>query len=349
MNAHARQGIPLRADLGAIHRNNVATLNRACAAHAIAAMTHERPERIASGRWPDDVALVPLIRGATALTTTASAAALVQQIIPSFITSLTPVSAAAALLDKALALRFSGEAGLIHVPTLRPPVAGFVAEGQPIPVAKGLTSGVILEPKKIAVITTLTREIMATSPLNVETMIGAALREAAAVALDLAMFSAAAAVPDVSPPGLLNGIAALTASTATPASEAMVDDLATLAGSILRVGGPLVFIAAPEQAIAVGLRAPSFAYPVLPSSALPAGTVIAIAGNALAAAVEVAPDIRASMEATFHEETAPAALMTGVPVRSLYQTDTLALRMILPCDWGLRSSGGVAWISAATW
>ena len=324
-------------------------MNRAAAVAAISAVTHEPIERIASSRWPDDRALVPLLRGATAITSTSSAAALVQQVIPSFIATLAPVNAAFALLDKSLALRFSAEAGQIHVPMLRPPVAGFVAEGQPIPVSAGLTSGSILEPKKVAVITTLTREMTQGTPVNVEAVIGAALREAAAVALDAAMFSNDAGVPDERPPGLLNGVAAITASTATPASEAMAEDLATLAGAILRVGGPLIFIAAPEQAVAIGLRAPGFQFPVLPSAALPAGTVIAIAGNGLAAAIESVPDIRASIEATFHEETTPAVLMTAPPVRNLFQTDALALRMVLPCDWALRSSGAIAFVQGASW
>jgi hypothetical protein len=350
MNAQsARQGLSFRPDIGALHRNNITTLNRAVASAALSAITHEGPERIAARVWPDDVALVPLLKGSTAITTTASAAALVQQIIPSFIASLTPVSAAAALLDKSLALRFGPEAGLIHVPRISPPAATFVGEGKPIPLAAGLITGPILEPKKIAVIMSTTREVVTGSPLNVEAVLGAVLRESAAVALDAALFSAAAAVPDERPPGLLNGVAAIAASTATPAGDAMAEDLATLAGSILRVGGPLIYVAAPEQAIAVALRAPSFAYPILASSALPAGTVIAVAGNALAAAVEAVPRISSTFEATFHEETVPLGGVVGAPTRALFQTDTLALRMILPCDWALRTSGGVAWISGATW
>ena len=90
---------------------------------------------------------------------------------------------------------------------------------------------------------------------------------------------------------LFHGVGATTGSTTTPASEAMAEDLATLAGAVLRVGAPLVFVAAPEQAVAIGLRAPGFQFPVLPTSALPAGTVVAIPRPALAAAVEAAPRI----------------------------------------------------------
>ena len=82
----------------------------------------------------------------------------VQPIVPSLPRDLAPTGAAARCSSRALALGFTAEAGQIHVPNLAPPTASFVREGQPIPLGAGLTSGVILAPKKIAVIITLTRE-----------------------------------------------------------------------------------------------------------------------------------------------------------------------------------------------
>jgi hypothetical protein len=40
----------------------------------------------------------------------------------------------------------------------------------------------------------------------------------------------------------------------------------------------------------------------------------------------------------------------GAPVTmSLFQTDTVALKVRMPANWIMRAPGGVAWISGATW
>ena len=39
----------------------------------------------------------------------------------------------------------------------------------------------------------------------------------------------------------------------------------------------------------------------------------------------------------------------AVPMRGMFQTDTTALRTIIPCDWALRRSDAVAYLTGATW
>jgi hypothetical protein len=39
----------------------------------------------------------------------------------------------------------------------------------------------------------------------------------------------------------------------------------------------------------------------------------------------------------------------AAPVRSLFQTDSLALRMIMQCNWTLRRTGTLAWTQSITW
>jgi hypothetical protein len=63
-----------------------------------------------------------------------------------------------------------------------------------------------------------------------------------------------------------------------------------------------------------------------------------------------------SDQATLHmEDTAPADLVSGSPgvvaspQRSLFQTDSLALRMIMPLNWAYRRSGMVAFTQNVTW
>jgi hypothetical protein len=56
------------------------------------------------------------------------------------------------------------------------------------------------------------------------------------------------------------------------------------------------------------------------------------------------------------EDTTPLAIGTAgtpatvaAPARSLFQTDSIALRMIMDVNWTLRRSGVVAWTSSVTW
>ena len=156
----------------------------------------------------------------------------------------------------------------------------------------------------------------------------------------------------------MNGVAPLTPSDATPSSEAMVADLAALAGSVARVAGNggIVFVAAARQAVAANLRLPKpLAYPVLSSSILAAGTVIALASNALVSAVDPIPRIQTGTQGAFHmEDATPAPIVAedgtlAAPVRSLWQTDSIGLRMILQVAWAMRASNGVAWTQGVAW
>jgi hypothetical protein len=182
--------------------------------------------------------------------------------------------------------------------------------------------------------------------------------ESIALAFDAAIFGDAAA--DASQPaGLLNGVAAETASVLTPASEAMLADVQTLASAVAPIAGnhPIVFIAAPAQAVALRLFAQRVGYQVLSSGALADRTVIAVASNALASAFDPTPRFEASDQAVLHMDTAPTQLSGNAtatpvamayPMRSMFQEDSIALKTTLKVAWALRNAGGIAWIDGDT-
>jgi hypothetical protein len=324
---------------------------------AAGTIDHSRsPQEFARQRWGTEVArsVDYLIRGAVspATTTTVGWATELAPITLMFLASLRPVSAGADVLARGLQLRFNGAASIL-LPTITTQAAQFVGEGKPIPIAQFQSaSGARLDPRKLALIATLTHEMISSS--NAEAIVRACLVESAALGLDAALFSASAGSTDA-PAGLLNGVAPMTASTATPFSEAAIADLGMLGGAIARVAGNnIVFVCAPEQALAVRLHEPLFNYPVLASRALPAKTVIAIAADALVSAFDTTPMISASrdMEAVF--DTAPGDVVTaggvvGAPVASIFQSDRVALKMRLPCGWILRSPSAIAFTNATTW
>jgi hypothetical protein len=269
---------------------------------------------------------------------------------------LVPFSAAADVLKRGLSLRFDGS-GAISLPAISFGTATFVGEGLAFPVRQFTAeAGVTLHPFKLGTTTSLTGEMLRNN--NAEAVVKQALRDSVGPSLDAVLFSNAAGVPELRPPGLLNGIAALTPSAATTKGDAMVEDLVALASAVSVVAGKsfIVFVMNPAQAIALGLRSlGAFTYDVLPSSTVTAGTVIALAVNALASAVGEAPALDASKEAVVHEEDAsPAAIVTPAgtmasPLRSYFQTDSIGLRLKWPVSWALRDARAVAWMSGVTW
>jgi len=342
--------VPLRPDFYAVQDRTISALVRS--AIATAHGTYNKAIRVpdyARKTWGTEAAreVGLMLRAATvpATTTQSDWAGLFAQVTVTFLSSLVPASAGADLLGRGLQLRFEG-AGAISLPTMSAGQAAFVGQSAPIPiVAYQTTAGIKLEPHKLALGCTLTYEMLSTP--SAEDAVRAALTESAAQGLDAVLFSASAATAD-QPAGLLNGITATTKSTQTIPSEAMVADLATLCGAIARVAGSnIAIVAAPEQAVSIALRLPQLPYVVLASKALAAGSVIAVATNALVSAFENVPRIESSREVAQAADTAPVA--DAPATMSVFQTDNIALKLILPASWGLRAPGAIAFTTGVAW
>jgi hypothetical protein len=293
-------------------------------------------------------------RAATSPLTTASALAL-SQVTAAFVSMLTPFSAAADLLSRTLALDFNG-AAQVSIPAISLGSASFVGEGLAIPVRQYTTSaGPTLKPYKLATISSLTGEMLRSS--NAEQLVRQVMIESVGPSLDSVLFSNAAGVPDVSPPGLLNSVTPLTAAPAGAKSEAMSDDLINLVGAISPVANKssVVIVTHVKQATAIALRSSGqFLHAVLASNSVPEKTVIAIAANGIASAVEGSPAIDMSREGVLHMETNAAPLVLGdgtvaVPQRSLYQTDSVGLRLKWPVSWAVRDSRAIAYMENVVW
>jgi hypothetical protein len=347
--------IPLRADPNAIAEVAAQHLARAALAAANGRLARIDPIDYARRTWGVEGSrevgrLLTRAASAPATTTQSGWAAELSHVILQFLGLLVPSSGAANLLNRGLALSFDG-AGTISLPTMSIGAASFIGQGKPIPVVQFQTSSLQLQPRKLALITTLTAEMLASS--NAEAITRMALVESASRGLDAALFSSNAATADA-PPGLLHGLSPMTPSSTGSTWDDMGLDLAALGGAVARVGGnQLIFAAAPEQALAIALRMTGFDFPVLASSALPAKTVLCVAANALASAFAPAPEIDASFETIAHmESAAPADIVAGgmaAPVASVYQTDNIALRMRMTASWTLRAPNAIAFMNATNW
>jgi hypothetical protein len=335
-------------------RNGLTPLVRAALCIGLAKLDRNLPAaEHARQRFGNDRTLDLVLRAATSPTSLTGSPQLAQVAV-AFLKALAPVSAGADLLMRGVGLNFDGAAS-IAVPAISIPVADFVGEGIPIPVVQSVTtSGPTLSPHKLAVLTSLTGEMMRNS--NAETLIRQVLIESTGPAVDKVLFSANAAAAD-RPAGLLNSITGLTPAAAGEKSQIIVDDLQALTLAIAPVSGngDFVIVASADAATALRLRLPtSVQWPALQSSALPAKTVIVVALNALVSAIDGSPLIDTYSQGEFVPNTTPQEIVTvggvvGSPIGSLFQTDSVALRLRWPISWALRDVRGLSWMTAVNW
>jgi hypothetical protein len=338
-------GIPLRADPDALARSVLRSLARA-AIHVGRNAGKRVPEK---HQWAEDRAAIEwLTRAAVSPTSMAGTTALAHVQL-NFLPSLIPVSAAAAVLVRTVQLSLDGVA-TASCPAVSLPTAGWIGEGQAIPVLQGTTStAATLSPYKIAAIIVLTHEMITGG--NAETVMTQVLRENIGASLDAIFFNANAASAGVSPPGILNGAIAVTPAAA--GSGAIATDTSALVAALAPVSGAgeVILIAAPKQAQAIRnvLIDPPLTFT---SNALADKTVVAIAPSAVVSAIG-APNISASVETTVHM-AAPAAELVSSPgtvaasQRSIFQTDALALRFTMDATWAKRGAG-VAQVTGCNW
>jgi HK97 family phage major capsid protein/HK97 family phage prohead protease len=320
--------------------------------------------------------LVLRAASAPAITTvTTWAAELVQQTYADLMPLLMPKAILTRLAAKGLTLSF-GTAGRIIIPTRSrtPTLAGsFVGEGLAIPVRQGAFTTQTMVPKKLAVISTWTREMGDHSVPAIEGLIREAIQQDTSVAIDTVLIDANPATV-IRPAGLLNGVTVTTA-TAGGGLAALIGDIKALIGALTtntygNVRSP-VFLMNPSDMLSVSLTsAPNtgiFPFrdeirggtlntvPVIDSATVPVKTVVLVDAADFVVAGGEAPRMELSDQATLHmEDTTPAELVASpstvaAPQRSLFQTDSIALRMVLPLNWIQRRTGTVAWTSSVTW
>lgn len=274
-------------------------------------------------------------------------AELIQTAVGGFFSSIQPLSAAARLvaLGESVTLGATDSVSFPVVDT-SPGAAPWVVEGSPIGVTNFDFDAATIGPaKKVATILPVSRELVKRSAGRA--IFDRLLRETAAHALDLAIFSADAASAAACA-GLRNGLTPV-AGNGDPESDivAALTALATL-GS----GGGDALICNPREAAVIAVRLPLLKTPVFASRAMPAGTVLAIDVSDFASSVSDI-EIFASEESVIHMSDTPLPIVSGAPVtadpaRSMFQTNCIALRMILEMSFVARA-GRVAVMEGVSW
>jgi len=341
---------------------------------------HRNPADIAKSIYRDEADVAMVVRAAVdpADTTTSGwASQLVAQTWGGFLDALRDVTVFGRIPGQRLNFE---RYGTINVPinTADMLQGGFVAEGAPIPVKSGTFGSIALVPKKLAVITTCTEEILRHSTPAIEGILRNQLVEDTAKALDVHLLSNVARTASV-PAGLQNDTevgAGNTNATAGATVALILTDIAGVIGRLNAAGmgrsgvwllNPLrVYSLMYKQDAASGMfpfnqevRAGTLAgFPILVSNHCPTDAAIFVDAQAMVFASDYGPLIDVSNQATLHMESAtPTDIVeddsgtaaAAIPVKSMFQIDSVALRLRWGMDWRVARQGGVQSIQSCAW
>lgn len=355
MNLALQSSRPAAAPLAQLRASDLPPGNcctRLLTAKVVASVVQRSIDEVTAAMWPHDRVVAEVLQRAAvdpAMTTVVGwAAELAQRQVEDTLDALGPVSAAAQLMRAGVLLTFNG-AAFISIPGFVAAAtdAAWVAEGQPIPVQQLVGAPSTIEPRKIASISVLTREMIESS--NAERLISATLIRAAGLALDAVLFDANPATA-ARPAGLRNGVSATTPSNNSDASEAMLEDISALISVVSAVGGvgPYAVIVNPGRAVTLAMRFISQASNIIVLGTPVVGAdVVVVAAAALAAAISPNPEVETSRAATLQMSDTPVAVGSAGPVRGLFQTDSIGVKVRWPASWVLRDPRGVSWTTPA--
>jgi HK97 family phage major capsid protein len=155
------------------------------------------------GRDETGRAILKAATSPASVSSSAWAGILATPTVAGFVANIGPMSAASELIRRGLIMTF--ENGVVTIPGVLGVASGsgFVEEGAPIPVEQSAVTALSLSPKKLAVISTFTRELAEHS--QIEKLVRAVLAQNTALALDSVFFGTAAA-SNAAPAGIRNGI-----------------------------------------------------------------------------------------------------------------------------------------------
>lgn len=336
------------------------------------------PEEAARRSYSGDGDIEKMVRAVSAPAQTnvsGWASELVQDGVSQFVELIRPLTIYGQV--PGLRLEFADK-GAIPLPTFE---AGrlsgdFIAEGAPIPVKQGLVSSTSMGPNKLAVISSFTREMAQHSNPSIEALIRSAILADTAEVLDL-RFTDNVAASAVRPAGLQNAVSTgagnINAAIGTGTQQDILDDVKGVMSRMFaaRAGTVGAWIMSPTTKLgleflqtALGTTAfpsvssGSFAgAPILTTDQIANNIVIAVASSAMAFGNDFSPEFKVSDQATLHmEDTTPLAISTAgvpnvvaAPVRSMFQTDSIALRMCWGLAWKQIRAGGVQVLTGVAW
>lgn len=346
---------------------------------AKAHVLNANPVDVAKGMYGDTEDVNIMVKAASApadVGTAGWAAELVREGYGEFMDLLMPKTIYGRVPGMSLNFDNSGSIIIPGTASGRDVAGGFVAEGAPIPVKQGAFTSNTLTPKKMAVITTFTKEILRKSTPSIEALLRNAIVKDTVKAIDTAFVDATAG-STLRPAGMQNatatGAANIVASSGSTVAAILADVLGVQTrASAVELGEEGAWVMNPARVFSLGTKqlttgALAFpevkdgyfmGYPIIISTTQPTSVVMFIDSDSLIKANDAAPMFSTSDQATLVMDTAADAISDGgalqagvteLPVRSLYQTDAVALKFTLGLDWHVQRQGGVQVLTGVAW
>jgi HK97 family phage prohead protease/HK97 family phage major capsid protein len=361
----------VRKPLGHTEKDGMDLLVKAVVARGVSHFMNLPLEKALEQRYPGHEALGVLMKADQVIgTTTGShwADDLVQTAYQGFLQALVGKSVFPELLNRGLSLTFDRWGSLV-LPRRAAGTAGggFTAEGSPIRVGKITTASATLTPKKMGVIIAFSKELAKRSTPAIEGIVRDAIIEDTVAILDPILLDATAS-STIRPAGLLNGVNAAASGFGGGDYIAVTEDFKALLAPFYSANGAdgIVVLMNPAQGLNMSMMAGPVGDPtwlqrikdrvtILESTNVPANRLIAVRASDFAGAGGD-PEFDVSEQATIHmEDTTPLEIVSGTgpttadPVRSLWQTASVGVRMLMDVSWVMRRTGMVQWIDTTTW
>ena len=347
-------------------------LVRAATAKTISVASGKTIDKVLDAAYPGHEATAFIAKADQVIGTTSGshwADDLMQTVNQGFLQALVGYSIYPVLRQRGIALSIDG-ANTVNIPRRTAGTAGggWVAEGSPIRVGKLTTAAASLTPKKMGVIVAYSDELGERSVPAIEALVRRAILEDTASTLDSALLDATAS-STARPAGLLNGVSAAAVGYGGGDHEAVKADFQALLAPFISANAAdnITVIMNPAQGLAIAMMdGPTnntnwFAdirarVNIVESTYATANRLVALRHADFATAMGDVPRFDVSQQATIHmEDTTPLEIVSGTgpttadPVRSLWQTASTGIRMILPVSWTMARTGMVQWINGTSY
>jgi HK97 family phage major capsid protein len=244
----------------------------------------------------------------------------------------------------------------------------FVAEGDPIPVKTDNYATVKVSPFKMGVISTFTKELMRKSTPTIEGLVRSHMISDTREVIDAAFLDAAAETA-IRPAGLESsaGVGNIVPSTGSTVADIEADIQGVFDRfSAARLGGSGVMIMHPSRKRGLNFKTNSLGqyvfrdqnllegFTIITSINVPDDKVYFVDAKALVFGTDAGVEFDVSTQTTLvmgdpAEPINDGSAATTLPTRSLFQTDTIAIKQTLGITWKQVRDAGVQILTNVAW
>jgi len=243
----------------------------------------------------------------------------------------------------------------------------WVGESKSIPVSKADFMDVNLRNLKVAALAVVSKELLRDSQPSAELLVRDALVNASAQKVDQTFLSTAAESAGVSPAGILNGVSA--GSSAGSDIEGVIADVKALYAPFIAANNAdgLQFVTTQSLSKALGLMQNTLGNWAFPGLSANGGSLLGdtlVAGGNVGAGhlillkpsdiykigdrgVEVSMSTEASIQMDGAPDGASDTPVANTSLVSMYQTDSVAIKVVRPLNFAKRRASAVAYIGDA--